>query len=196
MTIVLRPWIFLIKSTVFGGHSNCHKAACPPKCFFPRLVYFFNCYKWERCVFFKRQERADSRASFFTLSVQAFFFSARVEECSTLDKTLRSSRSFSSQPTNQSGLPTILRLNNNGEVNIACLRVFILFTRSNFRTTIIFLCKIMLGETFHSRCVCHVSNHSNHSISMEKKPTAFTAELSAEHLAFLVGLKRFSGHEA
>ncbi len=133
-------------------------------------------------AFFKRQERADSRASFFTLSVQAFFFSApRVEECSTLDKTLRSSRSFSSQPTNPSGggagLPTILHLNNNGEVNIACLRVFIFFTRSNCRTTII-LCKIMLGETFHSRHVCHVSNHSNHSISTEKKTAGHEAQTS------------------
>ncbi len=41
------------------------------------------------------------------------------------DKTLHSSLSLSSQPTNQSGggvgLPTVLRPNNNGEVNIACL---------------------------------------------------------------------------
>ncbi len=136
----------------------------------------------------------------FSTERSGIFSAPRVEECSTLDKTLRSSRSFSSQPTNQSGggagLPTILRLNNNGEINIACLRVFILFTRSNFRTTIIFLCKIMLGETFHSRHVCHVSNHSNHSISMEKNPTALTAELLAERLPFLAGLKRFSGHEA
>ncbi len=61
-----------------------------------------------------------------------FFSVPRVEECSTLDKTLHSSRSLSSQPTNQSGggpgLPTVLRPNNNGEVNIACLRVFIFFT--------------------------------------------------------------------
>ncbi len=65
-----------------------------------------------------------------------FFFSTpRVEECLTLDKTLRSSLSLSSQPTNQSGggagLTTVLQLNNNGEVDIACLRGLIFFTRSN-----------------------------------------------------------------
>ncbi len=53
-----------------------------------------------------------------------FFHSLAVEECLTLDKTLRSSLSLSSQPANHSGggagLPTVLRLNNNGEVNIAC----------------------------------------------------------------------------
>ncbi len=81
--------------------------------------------------FLKCQERAER--ILITLSGRAFFFSApRVEECSTLDKTLRSSLSLSSQPTNQSGggagLPTVLRPNNNGEVNIACLRVFIFFT--------------------------------------------------------------------
>ncbi len=58
-----------------------------------------------------------------------FFSALRVEECSTLDKTLRSSLSLFSQLTNQSGggagLPNVLRLNNNGEVDIACLRVFI-----------------------------------------------------------------------
>ncbi len=42
-----------------------------------------------------------------------FFSALRVEECSTLDKTLHSSLSLSSQPTNQSGggagLPTVPR---------------------------------------------------------------------------------------
>ncbi len=100
-----------------------------------------------------------------------FFSAPRVEEWPTLDKTLCSSLSLSSQPTNQSGggagLPTVLRLNNNGEVNIACLRVFIFFTRLNCRTTMILLWKIMLGET--SCRVCHVSNHSNHSVSNRRK---------------------------
>ncbi len=65
-----------------------------------------------------------------------------------------------------------LRLNNNGEANIVCLRAFV-FTRWNCRSTIILLWKIMLGETFHSRCVCHITSadipyHSNHSVSTEK----------------------------
>ncbi len=78
-----------------------------------------------------------------------FFFSAlRVEECSTLDKTLRSSMPLSSQPTNQSGggagLPTVLRLNNNGEVNIAYLRVFIFFTRSNLVPVVVL--KVLINK--------------------------------------------------
>ncbi len=80
----------------------------------------------------------------FRAECSGVFFSAqRVENCSTLDQTLCSSLSLSSQPTNQSGggagLPTVLRLNNNAEVNIACLPVFIFFTRWNCRTTIILL---------------------------------------------------------
>ncbi len=134
--------------------------------FFPRLAYFFHCSKWERRAF------KNARSVFFELSIRAFFFSVtRFEECSTLDKMLRSSLLLSSQPTNQSGggagLPTVLRLNN-GEVNNACLRVFIFFTRSNYWTTIILLWKIMLGETFHSWRICHVSNHINHSISKKE----------------------------
>ncbi len=70
-----------------------------------------------------------------------FFSAPIVEERSTLDKTLCSSLSLSSQPTKWSeggaGLLTVPQMNNNGEINIACLRVFIFFTRSNSRTTLI-----------------------------------------------------------
>ncbi len=130
--------------------------------------------------FFKCQERAERKSIFFALSVRAFFFSApRVEECSTWDKMLHSSLSLSSQPTNQSGggvgLLTVLRPNNNGEVNAACLPEL----DRNCQTTLILLWKIMLEETFLLRRVCHVSNHSNHSISTEKK-TLHSLALTAE----------------
>ncbi len=145
--------------------------------------------------FLKPQERPER---LFRAEYSGVFFSAqRVENCSTLDQTLCSSLSLSSQPTNQSGgwaeLPTILRLNNNGEVNIAFLRVFIFFTRWNCRTTII-LGKIMLGEIFNSWRICHVSNHRNHSVSMGgKKKTLRSQALTAER--FLLA-KRFCGHAA
>ncbi len=75
---------------------------------------------------------------FHAVHLGVFSSALRVEEYSTSGKMLRSSLSLSSQPTNQSGggagLPTVLWLNNNGEVNIAFLLVFIFFTRSNCRT--------------------------------------------------------------
>ncbi len=41
--------------------------------------------------------------------------------------------------------------------------------------------KIMLGETFHSRCVCHITSadipyHSNHSISTEKNKNTLPSQ--------------------
>ncbi len=75
---------------------------------------------------------------FHAVHLGVFSSALRVEEYSTSGKRLSSSLSLSSQPTNQSGggagLPTVLWLNNNGEVNIAFLLVFIFFTRSNCRT--------------------------------------------------------------
>ncbi len=54
-------------------------------------------------------------------------------------------------------------------------------------STLIMLWKIMLGETFILRRICHVSNRSNHSISMKKKHCAQSWAFSAEHLAFSAG---------
>ncbi len=57
-----------------------------------------------------------------------------------------------------------------------CLSLSIyVFTRWNCRSTIILLWKIMLGETFHSRCVCHINSadipyHSNRSVSKIRCP--------------------------
>ncbi len=42
------------------------KAACPPKHFFQRLVYFFNYFQWEHCM-------SRVLSVFFTLSTWAFF---------------------------------------------------------------------------------------------------------------------------
>ncbi len=40
---------------------------------------------------------------------------------------------------------------------------------------------VMLGETFHSRCVCHVTSanipyHSNHSVSNEKNKNTLPSQ--------------------
>ncbi len=94
---------------------------CPPKRFiiiFSRLANFFYCFKWEHI--------------FHAEHSGVFFLAPRVKECSTLGKTWHSSLSLFSQLTNHSGggaglihhTLLVLRLNNNGEVNIACLRVF------------------------------------------------------------------------
>ncbi len=153
-TPVMQSWIFSSITLVFRPRVY-------QSVFSPRLAYFFNCW-----VFFQTPGACRALGIFFAQNV--FFSVPKVEECSTLDKTLRSSWSLSSQRTNPSGggagLLTVPRPNNNGEVNIVCLRVFIFFTRSNCRTTLIMLWKIMLGETFILRRVSHVSNHSNHSI--------------------------------
>ncbi len=102
---------------------------------------------------------------FHAVHLGVFSSALRVEEYSTSGKMLRSSLSLSSQPTNQSGggagLPTVLWLNNNGEVNIAFLLVFIFFTRSNCRT--------------RNASVRHVSNHNNHSFSTKKKKVALSS---------------------
>ncbi len=63
---------------------------------------------------------------FLALSVQVFF--CRRRELKNVKLWIkRSSLSLSSQPTNQSGggagLPTVPRPNNNGEVNIARLKI-------------------------------------------------------------------------
>ncbi len=66
-------------------------------------------------MFFNTPGAYRALSIFFALNAErsgVFFSAPRVEECSTLDKTLRSSLSLSSQPTNQSGggagLPTEL----------------------------------------------------------------------------------------
>lgn len=68
---------------------------CVHQSVFPRSWLFFFLFSvGTPRFFFKRQEHAGHWASFscWALSVRAFFFlAARVEECSTLTKTLRSS---------------------------------------------------------------------------------------------------------
>ncbi len=126
ISIAFESFSFLLLVFSFYNQFLGHVSA---KALFPRLVYFFNCSKWECRVFWNARSMPSAERLFRAERSGVFFSPPRVEECSTLDETLRSSLSLFSQLTNQSGggtgLPTVLRLNNNGEVYIARLRVFI-----------------------------------------------------------------------
>lgn len=88
---LLLVFIFSL-SNLFYKMSIYTKAACPPKRFFPEAGVFFQLFSMAVAHFCR------------SLSVRAFFFflPSRVEECTTLSKTLCSSLSLSSPLTNQS----------------------------------------------------------------------------------------------